>query len=141
MLNSIKATNLYYAITDKVTNYLITMPIYLSKSEEIGDALIENLISKYCITDYIIMDQDRAFMSSLVNYLFKKFDMKIKTVAPYNHQSLHAEHGKKSLSTILNKHLIDLHQMWSKHLSLATLTYNTFNIPNLADYSPYNCFW
>ena len=27
--------------------------------------------------------------------------------------------------------------MWPKYLSLATFTYNTFNIPNLANYSPY----
>ena len=33
------------------------------------------------------MDQDSAFMSSLMNYLFKKLDIKIKTVAPYNYQS------------------------------------------------------
>ena len=32
------------------------------------------------------MDHDSAFMSSLMNYLFKKLDIKIKTVAPYNHQ-------------------------------------------------------
>ena len=31
--------------------------------------------------------------------------MNIKTVAPYNHQSVQAEHGIKSLSNILNKHL------------------------------------
>ena len=43
-----------------------------------------------------------------MNYLFKKFDIKIKTVAPYNHQSLQAEHDIKSLSTILTKHLRDL---------------------------------
>ena len=60
-------------IIDKVTNYLITLPIYQSRSEEIGDALIDNVISKHCIPDYIIMDQDGAFMSSLINYLFKKF--------------------------------------------------------------------
>ena len=38
------------------------------------------------------MDQDSAFMSSLMTYPFHKFDIKIKTVAPYNHQSLQAEH-------------------------------------------------
>ena len=27
--------------------------------------------------------------------------------------------------------------MWPKYLSLATFTYNTFNIPNLGNYSPY----
>ena len=57
------------------------------------------------------MDQDSAFMSSLMNYSFKKLDIKMKTVAPYNHQSLQAEHSIKSLSTILTKHLMDLAQM------------------------------
>ena len=80
-------------ITDEVTNYLITVPIHQSRSEEKGDAQIENFITKYCVPDYIIMDQDSAFMSSLMNYLFKKLDIKIKVVAPYNHQLLQAEHG------------------------------------------------
>ena len=65
-------------IIDEVTNYLITVPIHQSTSEEIGDTLIENVISKYCVPDYLIMDQDSAFMSSLINYLFKKLDIKIK---------------------------------------------------------------
>ena len=83
------------------------------------------------------MDQDSAFMSSLMTYLFHKFDIKIKTVAPYNHQSLQAEHGIKSLSSILTKHLTSLGQTWTKYLSLATFAYNTFNTLNLGNYSPY----
>ena len=83
------------------------------------------------------MDQNSTFKSSLMNYLFKKLDIKIKTVAPYNHQSLEAEHGVKSLSTILTKHLTDLEQMWPKYLPLEILAYNIFNIPNLANYGPY----
>ena len=76
---------------DEVTNYLITVPIYHAKSEEVGEALIENVISKYCIPDCIIMDQDSTFMSCLMNYLFRKYGIKVKTIAPYNHQSLQAE--------------------------------------------------
>ena len=72
-----------------------------------------------------------------MTYLFHKFDIKIKTVAPYNHQSLQAEHGIKSLSHILSKHLTSLGQMWTKYLSLATFAYNMFNTPNLGNYSPY----
>ena len=72
-------------IIDEVTNYLITIAMHQSRSQEIGDALIENVISKYCVPNYIIMDQDSAFMLSLMNYLFKKLNIKIKTVAPYNH--------------------------------------------------------
>ena len=88
MPKSCKGHKFILCIIDEVTNYLITVTIHHFKSEEIGDALIENVISKYCIPDYIIMDQDSVFISSLMNYLFKKLNIKIKTVAPYSHQSL-----------------------------------------------------
>ena len=84
-----------------MTNYLITVPIHQSRSEETFNALIEYSITKYCAPDYIIMDQNSAFMSSLMNYLFKELDIKIKTVAPYSHQLLQEEHAIMSLSTIL----------------------------------------
>ena len=89
------------------------------------------------VSTYIIMDQASAFMSSLMNYLFKKHDIKMKTVAPYNHQLLQAEHEIKSLSTILTKYLTELGQMWLKYLPLTTLVYYTFNASNLANHSPY----
>ena len=124
-------------VIDEMANYLITMPIYQARSEEIGDALIDNVISKYGITEYLIMDQDSVFMSTIMNHLFRRLHIKIKTVAPFNHKSLQAEHGIKSLSTILTKHLTEQGQMWPKYLPLATLAHNTFNSPNLANYSPY----
>ena len=105
MPKSNKGHKFISCVIDEVTNYLITVPLYQSKSEEVREALIEQVIMKYCILDCIIMDQDSAFMSSLMNYLLSKFNIKIKMVAPYNHQSLQAEHGIKSLSTILTKHL------------------------------------
>ena len=112
MSRSYKGHKFILCVIDEVTKYQIIVPIHQSKSEEIGIALTENIITKYCVPEYIIMEQHRAFMSSLMNYLFKKLDIKIKTVGPYNHQSLHAEHGGiKSLSTILTKHLTNLGQM------------------------------
>ena len=107
MPRSHKGHKCILCIIDEVTNYLITLPVYLFRSEEIGDALIDNIISKYGILEYIIMDEDSAFLSMLMNYFLKKLNFKIKTVAPYNHQSLQAEHGIKSLSTILAKHLTE----------------------------------
>ena len=87
MLRSSKGHKFILCITYKVTNYLIMVLMYQSKVE-VGEALIEHIITKYCIPDYITMDQDTTFMSSLMNYLFSKFNIKIKMVAPYNHQSL-----------------------------------------------------
>ena len=83
------------------------------------------------------MDHNSTFMSSLMIYLLNKLNIKIRTVAAYNHQSLQAEHGIKSLLTILTMHLINLGEMWPKYLPLATFAYNTFNTPNLEDDSPY----
>ena len=80
-------------VIDEVTNYLITMSIHQAGSEEIGDALIDIVILKYGIPECIIMDQDSTFMSTIMNYLFKRLNIKIKMVAPFNHQSLQAEHG------------------------------------------------
>ena len=49
------------------------------------------------------MDQDSAFMLSLVNYLFNKLDIKTKTVASNNHQSLLAKHGIKIIVNDFNE--------------------------------------
>ena len=63
-------------IIDKVTNYLVSAPLYQAKSEEVGKALIKQVISKYGTPEYIMMHQDSTFMSSLMNYLFKSLDIK-----------------------------------------------------------------
>ena len=100
---SCKGHKYILCVIDEVINYLIAVPIHQAKSEEIGNALVENVITKYCIPEYIKMDQDSTFMSSLMNYLFKKVDIKIKTVAPYNHQSPQAEHRVKIFIKYSNK--------------------------------------
>ena len=99
--------------------------------------MINSVFSKYCVPDNIIMDLDSAFMSLLMSYLFKKLGIKIKTVAPYNHQSLQAEHCIKYLSNILTKHLTKSGDMWIDYLPFATLAHNMYNSPNLSNYSPY----
>ena len=78
-------------IIAELANCLITVPIHQSQSKEVGEVLIENFITKYCVPEYINMDQDSAFVSSLMTYLLNKFGIKIKKVVPYNHQSLQAE--------------------------------------------------
>ena len=65
-------------IIDEVTNYLIMVPIFQARLEEIGEALIENVITKYCIPEYIIMDQGSTFMSSLMTYLLDKLLSRLK---------------------------------------------------------------
>ena len=70
MPRSHKGHKYLLCIIDEVTNFLITVPIFHAKSEEVGEALLEHVITKYCIPDYIITDQDSAFMSLLMTYFF-----------------------------------------------------------------------
>ena len=117
MPRSQKGYQYILCIIDEVTNYLVTAPLFQARSEEVGEALIENVITKYGTPEYMIMDQDSTFMSSLINYLFKVLGIKIKTVGPYNHKSLQAEHGIKSLSAILTKHLTGQRQTCGTNFS------------------------
>ena len=49
MPRSQKEHKYIFCIIDEVINFLVTVLIYQSKVEEIGDALIENVITKHCI--------------------------------------------------------------------------------------------
>ena len=83
---------------------------------------------------YVI--QDPAFTSSLVEAFVTQLNIKIVLLSPTNHQSLQAEHGIKSLSGLLVKHLSTV---WSWHsvLPYSMLCYNGYSSPNLNGYSPY----
>ena len=55
MPRSYKGYKFILCIIDEVTSYLITIPIHQVGAEEIGEAFIENVITKYCIPEYIII--------------------------------------------------------------------------------------
>ena len=56
MPKSYRGHKFILCVIDEMTNYLIIVPKHQARSEEIGDALIDNVISKYGIPDYMIMD-------------------------------------------------------------------------------------
>ena len=62
MPRSYKDHKYILCIIDEVTNYVIMISIHQSRSEEIGNALTENVIFKYCVTNYIRMDQDYIYV-------------------------------------------------------------------------------
>ena len=137
MPKSHKGHKFILAIINEVTKYLITVPHIPCQIRGSRRSSHRTHYNQILLTEYIIMHQDSTFMSLLMTYLLNRCDLKIKTVAPYNHQSLQDEHGIKSFSNILTKHLPNLDPMWLKYLSVATFMYNTFNTPNLGNYSPY----
>ena len=71
MPRSCRGDGYILCVTDGVTNYIITAPIKQSRSEEVGEALINNVFSKYCIPDYMIglMQSEKTLLMSTPKHL------------------------------------------------------------------------
>ena len=121
----------------EISNFLAATPMKKATAEEVCSILFDNFIAYYTVPMRIICDQDPAFMSSLCQWFFKAYGIQLVTVSPTNHKSLQAEHGIKSLSNILMKHLSGLGDDWHLYTRPAMLTYNTYNTPNLDNLSPF----
>ena len=61
MPKSQKGYKYVLCVIDEVTNFLIMVPIFQARLEELGETLLEHVIAKHCIPHYTIMDQDSAF--------------------------------------------------------------------------------
>ena len=120
-----------------ISNFIVAIPMKKATSEEVCSILFDNFMAYYAVPMRIICDQDPAFMSSLCQWFFKAYGIHLLTVSPTNHKSLQAEHGIKSLSNILVKHLNGLGDNWHLYLRPAMPTYNTYNTPNLDKLSPF----
>ena len=80
-----KVQKFILVMMDEVTNFVVTIPFYKSRSKEIRDTLIAHLFSNNSTREYMIMVQDSTVMSTLINYLFKKLYIKLNTLGHYNH--------------------------------------------------------
>ena len=142
MSKSYKGHTFILVVIDGVTNFMVTISIHQSRSEEVEDVFKEHVFSKISIPECMNIDQDSAFMSTLLTYLFKKLCIKIKKLLLII-INLHRQNMElKSLATILTKHSTGLGQHWQKYLPLAMYSYNTFCSPNLNWFSPYELgFW
>ena len=119
----------------EVTNYMVALPLTSTRTLHILDAFQRGYLAYFGPPTHIVCDQDPAPTSSLMEAFVTQLNIKVILVSPTNHQSLQAEHGIKSLSGLLVKHLSTV---WSWHsvLPYSMLCYNGYSSPNLNGYSP-----
>ena len=121
----------------EISNFLIVAPMHKIQTATVCDILFDEFISIFGSPVRIQCDQDPVFMASLAQYMFQQFGIKIVVCSPTNHKSLYAEHGIKSLSNLLVKHMSGLGTQWKYFCKPCQLMYNTAVSPNLADLSPF----
>ena len=137
MPNSQNGNNYILVMLCEISNFMVTAPLYTATSPEICKTLQDHLICVFGTPIKLICDQDPAFMSHLTQTMLQSYGTKLITVSPTNHKSLLAEHGIKSLSNIMMKHLTGLGLDWDIYCKPAMLVYNSYASPNLSDISPF----
>ena len=120
----------------EVSNFMVALPLHSTRTQTILDAFQKGYLAYFGPPTHIMCDQDTSFSSSLMEAFAEKLNIRMIMVSTTNHKSLLAEHGIKSLSNLLVKHLSGLWS-WYNCLPYAMLCYNSYSTPNLDSYSPY----
>ena len=120
----------------EVSHYMVALPLHSTRIQHILEVFQRGYLAYFGPPTHIICDQDPAFTSSLMEAFTLKLNISIILVSPTNHKPVQAEHGIKSLSGLLVKHLSEQWN-WASCLSYGTLCYNCYDSPNLDGHSPY----
>ena len=120
----------------EVSHYMVALPLHSTRTQHILEVFQKGYMAYFGPPSHIICDQDPAFTSSLMEASALKLNISIILVSPTNHKFLQAEHGIKSLSGLLVKHLSEQWN-WVSCLSYSSLCYNCYDSPNLDGHSPY----
>ena len=69
-------------VTDEVTTYLVTIPLIGGTSHKVEEALINHVFGKHGPPSYLIFDEDKLFLSGVMQPIYKRLGIKIKIVKP-----------------------------------------------------------
>ena len=120
----------------EVSNYMVALPLHSTKTPHILQVFQKGYVAYFGPPTHIVCDKDASFTSSLMHAFTEQLNIKVIFVSPTNHKSLLAEHGIKSLSNLLVKHLTEVWS-WPDCLPYAMLCYNAYSTPNLDNMSPH----
>ena len=125
-------------LVENLCAYITRCHIYQlhKKGPHIIDAFERGYLAYYGPPTHIICDMILTFTSSLMEAFSRQLNIRIITISCTNHKSLLAEHGIKSLSFLLVKHLEQVWS-WSSWLLYSMFCYNSYSSPNLDGFSPY----
>ena len=120
----------------EVSNFIVAALMKTATAPEICNTTMDSFIGYFGTLIRIVCDHDPVFMSHLTQWFLHTYGIHVTTASPTNHQSLIAEHGIKSLASILMKHFTALGDNWPLYCKPAMLVFNSYATPNLVNLSP-----
>ena len=101
---------IYWCYSVKFLISLVALPLHSTRAQQAVEVFQRGYLAYFRPLPYIICDLDPAFTSSLMEAFLQNLNIKMITVSVTNHKSLLTEHGIKTLSNLLVKHLSEV---WS----------------------------
>ena len=86
-----------YSGRQSYTNNGISIPLHFIKLTEVGKVIIGHVNCKHGVPNYLILNEDAAFLSNLMQCIYKKLSIMIRTISPYNHKVLDLKVSSKLL--------------------------------------------
>ena len=141
MSPSIKQLKFLLVLLCEVSNFIVTHQMKEISATHVCEILVDYFIAYFSTAIRLICDQDPTFMSSLCQYCFQQYGIKLVTVNPTNHRSLLAEHGIKFLSNLIMKQLSGFGRDWHIFAQPCMISYNSYSTQTLLASAHLNLSW
>lgn len=116
---------------DHFSGYLLAFPLKKQDASTVAEVLVNNVFMKFGIPEAILSDQGKNFMSSLLEEIYAKLDVKRLRTTTYHPQTNgKLERIHRDLKAALAKFIQKNHRHW--HLYLPFIVYSLNNSPNKA---------
>ena len=120
-----------------LTRYVICVPIRNQDCITIAEAILQRIVFVYGKPNRIVSDEHPSNASKILLHIYKTLGIDPVYCSPTNHQSLCVERTIQSVSRLLLSHLENTGRDWTAYIPAVTYSYNSFPIPSLGGYSPY----
>ena len=112
------------------TSYVFCIPLKTKTAEEVLQAYIQNVYSKFGGSEKILSDNGTEFKNKLFKDVAKQLGVEYKVYTPLYRPQCNGkiEHFHKYLKSCIAKHIVN-HMEWDEFTDLATAAYNF--VPNV----------
>lgn len=122
-----KSKNAYVlSFTDHFSKWIELFPVARGNEEEVAKVLVEGIISRHGAMNQLISDRGQAFVSGVINEVYKLFKIrKIQTSAWHPQANGQTERFNKSLANMLSVYCDEFQQDWDLLLPYLAFAYNS----------------
>ena len=120
----------------KISGFVIAIPLIKHDDVSLALALIDRIFFIFGPPKSLIVDEDRALSSKVMQYVLDALKIDVKCISPYNHGSLKTERCIQTINNLITRHLKDKGKEWPLFVTSCCFAMNTI-VSTTTGFSPY----